>query len=77
MIIDPQMREIDEPIVTLAMTKRQAEWVASGLSDILCWCRGFNAASPDSANAPIGTEEARELNIALKKAIKAASEETK
>jgi hypothetical protein len=75
MVIDPDFREVDEPVVTLAMSKTQAEWVSHGLSDQLCWCNGFNAAlSPadDHDRRPMGISQMRELNIALKRAIERA-----
>jgi hypothetical protein len=76
MIIDPQFREVDEPIVTLAMSKSQAEQVRDGLADLLCWHRGFAAANANRCDdfSPMGVDVARELNIALKKAIEAATE---
>ena len=74
MIIDADYGEIGEPIVTVRMTKRQAEWAQHGLSDIACWVRGFTAAlGPDETDrAPLGLSEIRELNIALKKALERA-----
>lgn len=71
MILDADYSEIDEPVVTLRMTKKQAEWACAGLSDLLCWARGFNAAlrPDDQERAPMGVSEIRELNIALKKAL--------
>lgn len=35
MIIDPDFREVDEPVVTLELSMQQAEWVSNGLSDLL------------------------------------------
>lgn len=74
MIIDPDFAEVDEPIVTVRMTKSQAEELSHGLSDLACWARGFNAAlhPDDHDRRPFGIEYVRELNIALKKAIEAA-----
>lgn len=73
MIIDPDFREVDEPVVTLLMSKTQAEYVQNGLSDLLCWSNGFMAAKgEDFRFDPMGTHQIRELNIALKKAIEAA-----
>lgn len=73
MIIDPDFREVDEPVVTLRMSKSQADYVSSGLSDLLCWSNGFMAAKgEDFRFDPMGTNQIRELNIALKKAIEAA-----
>ncbi|MCH4542961.1 hypothetical protein [Ochrobactrum sp. A-1] len=73
MILDADYAEIGEPIVTIRMTKKQAEWAQNGLSDIACWVRGFNAAIGDTDNdrKPLGLSEIRELNIALKKALEA------
>lgn len=73
MILDPDFAEVGEPIVTLRMSKSQAEYAQSGLSDLLCWCRGFMAGrGEDFHYEPIGVTETRELNIAIKKAIEAA-----
>lgn len=44
MILDADYSEPGEPVLTLRMTKRQAEWLQGGLSDFACWARGFNAA---------------------------------
>lgn len=71
-VIDPDFAEIDEPIVTLRMTKTQAESLTFGISDFLCWAAGFNAAlnpSEDHDRRPMGVTHIRELNIALKRAI--------
>jgi hypothetical protein len=74
MIIDTCLREVDEPIVTVEMTLRQAEQVRDGLADLLCWHRGFAAANSNRCDdfSPMGVDVARELNIALKRAIEAA-----
>lgn len=74
MIIDADYAEIGEPIITLRMTKKQAEWLRDGAADIACWISGFKAGlGPDrQSDAPLGHEEVRELNIALRKAIEAA-----
>lgn len=76
MILNADYAGLDEPVVALRMTKKQAEWASAGLSDLLCWARGFNAAlSPDDhERAPMGVSEIRELNIALKKALEEISE---
>lgn len=74
MIIDPDIREVDEPVITIEMSMRQAEWVSNGLSDLLCWAQGFNAAlsQDDHDRSPMGVSQAREMNIALKRAIERA-----
>jgi hypothetical protein len=74
MIIDADHGDANEPIVTLRMTKKQAEWLRDGAADISCWISGFKAGlGPDrQSDAPLGHEEVRELNIALRKAIEAA-----
>ena len=74
MILDPDCREVGEPIVTIRMSKSQAEYVSSGMSDLLCWANGFMAAQgEDFRYDPMGTNQIRELNIKLKKAIEDAS----
>jgi hypothetical protein len=73
MIIDPDLREIDEPVVILRMSLSQARAVQCGLADIACWCRGFMAArGEDFHYDPMGLNEIRELNIALKRSIEEA-----
>lgn len=75
MILNADHGDPSEPIVTLRMTKSQAEWLQGGLSDFACWARGFNAAlhPDDYERAPMGVPEIRELNIALKKALQEVS----
>lgn len=64
--------------VTLRMSKAGAEAVSLSLSDLLCWCRGFVAAIPeDLSRHPLNWEAAREINIALKRAIEDAEKEQK
>lgn len=61
---------MSEPIVTITMSKDTAERLQHGLSDLLCWCRGYAAASGENSyNGPIGVEETRDMNIKLKEAI--------
>ncbi len=74
MIIDADYAEVGAVIVTIRMSKQQAEWAQSGLSDIACWARGFNAAlgADDRDRSPMGIEAVREINIALKKALEAS-----
>jgi len=74
MILDHTRATEDDPVVTLKMTKSQAEYVSAGISDILCWTNGFMAAKGDDFRYdPMGTDQIRELNIKLKKAIEDAS----
>jgi hypothetical protein len=72
-ILDPDFAEASEDsgIVTLRMTKRQAEWASSGIADMLQWVRGWRACATEDqrSNDPMGTDALRELNIALKRAI--------
>lgn len=73
MIIDPDFREVGEPVVTLRMSLSQAEAVTGGMSDLLCWASGFMAAKgEDFRFDPMGTHQIRELNIALKRAMREA-----
>ncbi len=55
--------------VTVEVDLNAARDFEAGLSDILCWARGYCAAQPDSSNAPLGIEALRNLNIILKRAI--------
>ncbi len=71
MTIDPDFREVDEPIVVISMSLSQAECFQDGMSDLLCWVRGYmSAKNGDSDYDPMGTREIRELNIALKSQIR-------
>jgi hypothetical protein len=65
----------DLPTVTIQLTMAEAESLSSGLSDLLCWCRGFMAASGDHfSHYPMGVEATRTLNLKLKSAMEAAEE---
>ena len=77
MVIDPDFREVGEPVVTVAMSLSQAEQLSASLSDLLCWCRGFNAAldADQHDRRPMGVEDTRELNIALKRAMRKAEKD--
>lgn len=61
---------MSDPQITITMSRETAEYIQNGLSDLLCWCRGYMAAAGDhSDNGPIGVEETRDMNIKLKEAI--------
>jgi len=66
------MPEEAEPTITITLRRSEAEAWSYGLSDLLCWCRGFSAAllPDDFQRHPMGVDEARELNIKLKAALK-------
>jgi hypothetical protein len=53
------------------LPKDQAEELSHGLSDFLCWARGYRAGLSDERleHGPLGVEEVRNLNIKLKSAI--------
>lgn len=55
--------------VRFTMADDDVESLQSGLSDLLCWLRGYQAAAKKSArtHSPMGIEAARELNIALRR----------
>lgn len=57
--------------VTLTLSRAEAEHMQDELSDLLCWLRGYQAASSEFArdHAPMGIEGARRINIALKRAL--------
>lgn len=59
--------------VTITLPYDKAESISNGLSDILCWVDGFTAgrAGTDHAGSsgPMGVERARDMNIALKRAL--------
>lgn len=78
MIIDPDFREVGEPVVSVEMGMSQAEDLSLRISDLLCWCAGFNAAlgADDHDRRPMGVEAIRELNIALKRAMRKAEKDS-
>jgi len=55
--------------ITIAIHQDDAERLSNGLSDLLCWCRGFMAGRDDTCQHPQGTEAATILNLALKRAM--------
>ena len=61
--------------ITLDVTPDEAERLSLGLSDLLCWCAGFKASlsSDERDRAPLGIEDAREINIVLKRALRRAA----
>ena len=57
--------------VTIVLTTEDAERIEAGLSDLLCWMAGFNAAlspSEDHDRRPYGVNAARDINIKIKSA---------
>lgn len=59
--------------VKIAMTMEQAETLSNGMSDLLCWVRGYMAASDAlDGNGPIGQDEVREMRILLQSAMRKA-----
>lgn len=64
---------VDPRTVTISIPLDEAQDLSFGISDLLCWCRGFAAgAGPDADSLPMGCSAAREMNIKLKKAINEA-----
>jgi hypothetical protein len=64
--------------VTVRMSMEEAETLSAAMSDLLCWCAGFNAAlspSEDHHRRPYGVNAARELNIKIKSAMDQAEKE--
>jgi hypothetical protein len=55
--------------ITIAIHQDDADRLSNGLSDLLCWCRGFMAGREDFCQHPQGTEAATILNLALKRAL--------
>lgn len=72
MILDPDFREVGEAVVSVEMGMSQAEDLSLRISDLLCWCAGFNAAlgADDHDRRPMGVDAIRELNISLKRAMR-------
>ena len=71
---DLDVREVGEAFLTLRMTASYGEDLSHGLSDLLCWARGFNAAlGPDQIDrAPFGIEWVRRIRETLTQAQRAA-----
>lgn len=57
--------------VTIIIPLEQAESIRDGLADVLCWHRGFKAASKDMDDDtdPMGVWALRDIRIALGDAI--------
>ena len=61
-------------IVTLTIPLEDAESIQHGMSDLLCWVRGYLAGTgPDASHDPFGQHEAQDLNRRLKNAIREAT----
>ena len=71
---DLDEREVGEPILSLRMSAGYGEDLSHGLSDLLCWARGFSAAlGPDQTErAPFGIEWVRRVRETLTQAQHAA-----
>lgn len=76
--------EIDDPLldtpipptgVCISLDTERADELSHGLSDLLCWCRGFRAALGDEHpdREPFGDWAAREINIILKSRLEKAN----
>jgi len=64
--------------VTIRLSMSEAEMLSGGMSDLLCWCNGFNAAlspSEDHDRRPMGVSCAREINIKIKSAMDQAEKQ--
>lgn len=55
--------------VSLVIHQDDAEALSFALSDLLCWAAGYCAGCQDTDKHPYGVEAARDLNIALKRAL--------
>ena len=54
----------------IRLSPEEAEKLSLGLSDLLCWVDGFNAARAGTEQAhsgPMGVEAVRSLNLKLKR----------
>jgi hypothetical protein len=63
------MTKTPDDRITVILTRKEAERLSYGLSDLLCWARGFCAAQPDRENLPLGMTETRDMNSKLKGAM--------
>jgi hypothetical protein len=59
--------------VTLLFERETLDELSLGLSDLLCWCAGFNSALGENGvdRAPLGVQAVRTLNIKIKSALSA------
>ncbi|BAQ44360.1 hypothetical protein [Methylobacterium aquaticum] len=64
------------PWVNVPIELAQARALSEGLADLLCWLRGYSAASdPLRGDGPLGVDEARSVRILLRSAIQDATGE--
>ena len=63
-----------EKEVILSFSLKQAEKIRDGLADVLCWHRGFKAASKDMDDDtdPMGVWALRDMSIELRRSINIA-----
>lgn len=71
MTLDPDFREVGEPVIAIEMSLTQARDLQDSFSDLLCWIAGYKAGiGNDLDRYPMGVEGVREMNIALKSKIR-------
>lgn len=60
-----------EKMVTITLPLAEAQRISLGLSDLACWCRGFNSAlaPDDTSRSPFGAWSITEANIHFKRGI--------
>jgi hypothetical protein len=63
------MTKSPDDLITVVLSRKEAERLSHGLSDILCWARGFCAAQPENEHLPLGMNETRDMNRKLKGAM--------
>jgi len=64
---DPDFSEVPpRPAVAVYFERAAAVALNDGISDLLCWLRGYAAGNPDNPNGPLGVSELRNFNIKLK-----------
>ncbi len=63
--------------VTITLTLTRAKDIDASFADLLCWTRGYEAATPDAIDRhPIGIEGVRLMREALQKAMRNTDEGT-
>jgi len=65
--------------ISLIFEGKEAESISLGLSDLLCWLSGFEAARSGtdlSHTTPMGIWAARDINIKIKTALERATKGT-
>ena len=69
------MTDYTKKPIMLTMILEDAKEISLGMSDLLCWCRGFRAANGNYDNGPTGDDEVRQMRVKLLEAIRQTEEQ--